>query len=117
MYNSHMHIINLESGMPDTASALSRLNNRIYAERATRVRVVKIIHGYGSSGKGGAIRSSCRMKLRDYKRMGIIKGFCPGENFGPFSSEGRDIASICPEVRSDSDWGRQNDGVTIVLFR
>lgn len=112
-----MHIINLESGMPDTQTAISRLTNGLYAKRASRIRVVKVIHGYGSSGKGGAIKTSCRMKLRDFQRMRVIKSFCSGEDFGPFSNEGRNLAAICPEVRNDSDWGRQNEGVTIVLFR
>jgi len=117
MYNVPMHIINLEQGMPDVNTAMSRLNNRLYAERAMRVRCVKLIHGYGSTGRGGSIKSSCRLKLRDYKRQGVIKAFCAGEQFGPFSNEGRELAALCPEVRSDSDWGRHNDGITVVLFR
>lgn len=112
-----MRIINLEAGMPTAQNAMSVLNNRIYAERASKSRTVKIIHGYGSTGKGGAIRSACLNKLREYKRMGVIKDFCPGDKFGPFSDEGRRMAGICPELRSDSDWGRNNDGITIVLYR
>ena len=112
-----MRIINLEIGMPNTLDAMSTLNNRIYAERATRARCVKIVHGYGSTGKGGAIRKECRQKLMEYRRRGVIKGYCPGEKFGPFSEEGRKLVEICPEVRSDSDWGRENQGITVVLFR
>ena len=46
-----MRIINLENGLPDTATAMSRLNNGLYAARATGDRYAKIIHGYGSTGK------------------------------------------------------------------
>ncbi len=112
-----MRTINLENGMPTAEQAMVTLNNRIYAERATRVRTVKIIHGYGSSGRGGAIRKACILKLRDYKRMGVIKDFCPGDKFGPFDDDGRRMAAAFPEVRSDSDWGRHNDGITVVLFK
>ncbi len=103
--------------MPSSQEAMNTLNNRIYAERATGVKCVKIIHGYGSTGRGGAIRKACRQKLLEYKRRGMIKDMCAGEKFGPFEEEGRRVAGKYPEVRSDSDWGRMNDGVTIVFFK
>lgn len=73
-----MKQIDLEEGRPDVATAMSRLNNRIYQARATGDRACKIIHGYGSTGKGGAIKSACLSELRGYKRRGLIKDFCPG---------------------------------------
>lgn len=112
-----MRVINLEAGMPTSDAAMTLLNNRIYAERASGAGAVKIIHGYGSTGKGGAIRKVCRQKLLEYRRRGIIKDICPGEKFGPFDEEGRRLSQKYPEVRSDADWGRANPGVTIVLFK
>ena len=103
--------------MPNTQDALTALNNRIYAERATGARCVKIIHGYGSTGRGGAIRKACRQKLPEYRRRGVIKDWCAGESLGPFSEEGRRFAEKCPEVRNDTDWGRENHGITVVMFK
>ena len=68
-----MNTINLEAGMPNSQDAMVTLNNRIYAERASRARYVKIIHGYGSTGQGGTIRKACRQKLSEFRRRGIIK--------------------------------------------
>ena len=112
-----MRTINLEAGMPTSLDAMNTLNNRIYAERATGARCVKIIHGYGSTGRGGIIRKECRRKLLEYKTRHVIKDTCPGEKFGPFSEEGRRLSAVCPEVRNDIDWGRDNPGITIVLFK
>ena len=112
-----MKIINLESGMPDVSTALSRLQNGLYAARATGDRQAKIIHGYGSTGRGGAIRSAVRSELRSYRRRGVIKAFCPGEEFGPFSQGGRDMVFKDPSFKNDRDWARSNDGITIVSFR
>ncbi len=112
-----MRVINLEQGYPTASQAMVKLNNQIYAVRASGVRECKIIHGYGSSGSGGAIKSACLMELRSYKRKGIIKEFCPGDKFGPFNSEGRAMTAINPQLSKDVDWGRNNDGVTIVLFK
>lgn len=112
-----MRTVNLEAGMPDSQSAMNTLNNRIYAERATGAKCIKIIHGYGSTGRGGAIKIACHRKLNEYYRRGIIKGFCPGEELGPFSEKGRNFAVSCPEVRKDIDWGMDNNGITVVLFK
>ena len=112
-----MRIINLENGLPDTATAMSRLNNGLYAARATGDRYAKIIHGYGSTGKGGAIKSACLRELRGYKTRRVIKDYCSGDKFGPFSEEGRRFATADPAVKKDKDWARSNDGITIVAFR
>ena len=112
-----MRTINLEAGMPSSQDAMNTLNNRIYAERATGARCVKIIHGYGSTGKGGAIKSACLSELRGYKRRGLIKDFCPGDKFGPFSEDGRRMVAAFPELNRDRDWARMNDGITVVLFK
>lgn len=112
-----MRTINLEAGMPTSIDAMNTLNNRIYAERASGASCVKIIHGYGSTGKGGVIRKDCRMKLTEYRRRGVIKGMIFGEKLGPFDEEGRRAAASHPELRSDIDWGRDNPGITIVFFK
>lgn len=114
---TYMKTINLEAGMPTAQAAMNTLNNRLYAERATGARCVKIIHGYGSTGKGGAIKAACRQKLNEYMRRGVIKDMCAGEDLGPFSEDARRIAAACPEIRRDIDWGLENNGITIVLFK
>ena len=117
VYNFSMYVINLESGLPTADQAMSRLNNQIYLARSTKGVAAKIIHGYGSSGKGGVIKAATLRQLRVYKQRGIIKDFCPGEKFGPFSEEGRRIVAKFPALRKDSDWARSNDGISIIIFK
>lgn len=112
-----MRTINIEAGMPSSQQAMTTLNNRIYAERASGAKCAKIIHGYGSTGKGGTIRTVCRQKLQEYRRRGMIKDYCYGESLGPFSEDGRRFAEKCPEIRKDIDWGRENNGITVVIFK
>jgi hypothetical protein len=112
-----MKTVNIENGMPSPQEAMTILNNCIYAERAAGTKLLKIIHGYGSTGKGGTIRKVCRQKLMEYRRRWIITGICCGEDLTPFSEEGRRFAEKCPEIRKDSDWGMGNPGVTIVMFK
>ena len=112
-----MEIINIEQGHPTVQQAMVKLQNGIYPVRATGQPVAKIVHGYGSSGTGGAIKQAIGMELRKYISRGMIKSYCPGEDFRPFSSAGREMNVKHPSVSRDRDWGLQNDGITVIMFK
>ncbi len=112
-----MEIINIEQGHPTVQQAMIKLSNGIYRARATGKPMAKIVHGYGSSGTGGAIKQALNLELRKYITRGIIKAYCPGEDFGPFSGVGRQMSAKHPETSRDSDWGMQNDGITVIMFK
>ena len=56
--------LNLELGRPDAAEALRRLATEVEAARHLGTPAMKLIHGYGSSGRGGRLRTACRTWLR-----------------------------------------------------
>ena len=114
--SSSATIINLEEGKPSSEKALMRLRLQISTLKRVGVDCVKVIHGYGSSGKGGVIRIKSRDYLRKMLCEGKIKHFCPGESFGPFEEAGRKTVELKPQLHSDPDWARNNDGITIVLL-
>ena len=109
-------IINLEEGMPRTDAAMMRLKLELATLRRCGVKCVKIIHGYGSTGTGGAIRIAARNYLREQQQESRIRAFCPGEQFGPFETVGRKIFQLMSSFRHDPDWGSQNDGITMVVI-
>lgn len=84
--------------------------------KAGRVSAIKIIHGYGSTGKGGAIRTETRRMLRERKARGQIRDFVAGEEFSLFTDAGRAAGALVPELKKDPDYGRGNPGVTIVML-
>lgn len=108
-------IVNLEQGMPTVAAARQRLEQAIRTARARRTPVLKLVHGYGSSGKGGAIKRDVAQTLAGKLRAGEIRGFVAGEGFSPFDPAARKILDQCPELKNDRDYARGNDGITIVL--
>ena len=57
-----MRTIDLEEGMPRVHEALTRLREWLKA-LCPSARVAKLIHGYGSTGMGGAIREAVRSEL------------------------------------------------------
>lgn len=59
-----MKELNLEQGMPTVDTALRWLEAELHAARKMGRPGLKLIHGYGSSGTGGKIRTACRKYLR-----------------------------------------------------
>lgn len=110
------YIINLEAGMPTVQTARTRLINGLQTARMTGSKTVKIIHGYGSSGKGGAIKRDTHIFLAEKQLSGAIKGYVKGEDFSPFSETSRRITTAAPDLKRDRDYDRGNDGITIVLL-
>lgn len=65
--------INLEDGKPTVAEALIILKSCVSNAKKDNVGCLYIIHGYGSSGRGGAIRDKTRQWLNAQARNGVVK--------------------------------------------
>ena len=96
-YSSRLREVNLELGMPFADQAIKRLTFEIHHSRAMGCTVLKIIHGYGSSGKGGKIRTESRKYLTRLKRQGEIRDFVKGEQFSIFEEATRQAFARCEE--------------------
>ena len=111
-----MKVVNLEAGMPTVATAKSLLSQALRTAKATGTHLVKLIHGYGSTGKGGAIRSAVRKDLEERRRLGQIVCYIPGDEFSPFYESARQAIYQYPELTKDRDYTRTNQGITIVVL-
>ncbi|NNG16126.1 MAG: hypothetical protein HKM89_06555 [Gemmatimonadales bacterium] len=105
--------MNLEAGRPTVAQAIGKLERRIATARRQGVKVIKLIHGYGSSGKGGSLRDAVRHALPELQRQGLVRSHVAGEHFTRSSPIVREF----PRLRDDADLGRGNRGVTLVVLR
>lgn len=108
--------INLELGQPTVTEALLRMDRELATTKKVGCTVLKLIHGYGSSGKGGKIRTAVRRDLTKRKGNGTIRNWIPGEKFSIFESATLDAFNCCDELRTDTDLNRYNTGVTIVVL-
>ena len=108
--------LNLEEGMPLAEEAVSRMRMGLQELRVSRAKAVKLIHGYGSTGRGGRIRAAVREELAALKRKKQIRAFIPGEDFGPLDAAARELAERNREITRDPDYGRMNPGITIVVL-
>lgn len=82
---SELREVNLEHGMPTVQTALSQLALELRRTRSMGCTGLKIIHGYGSSGKGGKIRVQARSRLARMKGAGEIRDYTRERSF-PFST-------------------------------
>ena len=108
--------LNLEEGMPVVSDAVSRLRGGLQEMRFRRAKAVKLIHGYGSTGRGGKIRPAVREELAAMKRRNLIRDYIPGEDFGPVDAASRKLAETDRTVTRDPDYGRMNHGITVVVL-
>ena len=109
--------INLEEGRPTVSEGRERLIRELTLARDEKVRAVKLIHGYGSSGTGGRLRVEVRRYLGLLKEQKRIVDFIPGEDYSIFDKTTRKLLDSEPHLRQDSDLNRYNNGITWVVLR
>jgi hypothetical protein len=109
-------IVNLEAGMPTVHEALSRLDQELSAARREVRPILKLIHGYGSTGAGGDIRIAVQLRLAEIARNGQIRSCIFGENWSRSDEQTWKLIQARPELKQDSDLGRKNLGITIVVL-
>ena len=108
---------NVESGFPTLDEARRLVVGEIRKSKRDGVRVLKIIHGYGSSGKGGTLQHGLRKSFALRKKEGVIKDFIPGENFTIFNPVVLDLLQCVPDLRADPDLSNTNEGVTVLWLK
>lgn len=109
-------IANLEEGYPTISTGMLRLEHALSAARADGIGLLKLIHGYGSSGRGGALRDEVRRALAVRQARGEIRGFIAGENFRPSDVDSWALVRREKQLRQDRDFGVGNRGITLVLL-
>lgn len=108
-------IVNLEQGLPTVDTALQRLQREISTAKMEKVCLLTLIHGYGASGKGGAIRKESRKTLDYLCQKGEINAFIPGEEFHRRHGQTKHLVSRYPVLANHPYIGQQNKGITVVV--
>jgi len=109
-------VVNLEDGMPKVEQARLRMQRELAVARSQGVVAVKLIHGYGSSGTGGALRNELQKELRRAGTEGKITRFIAGEEWTISDENTWALLKKFPEWKQDSDMGRGNKGISIVVL-
>ena len=109
-------IINLEENRPTVEQMRVHLDRVLIAARYDGTAILKLIHGYGSSGVGGKLRVAVRASLTRYKKSAMIQEFISGEEFRISNEATWALLKAVPEMKQDRDLGRENKGITVVVL-
>lgn len=116
MTRFRVRIVNIEEGLPTVDRAHILLQTELQRARKEELQALKLIHGYGSKGVGGAIRIAIQGTLAQRVKEGVIRAFIPGEDFRISDETTWELLRRFPELKQDRDLGRHNKGITLVLF-
>jgi hypothetical protein len=112
-----LRVVTIKEGLPTLEEARRRLLLEIRKCQGEGIAVLKLIHGYGSGGRGGALRTGLRQAFAQCRRDGDILGFATGEEFSIFHPESLEMITAAPQLRKDPDLGRANPGVSFLRIQ
>jgi adenosylmethionine-8-amino-7-oxononanoate aminotransferase len=108
--------VNLKPDMPQVHEALQRLDRELALARQEKIKLLKLVHGYGSTGAGGDIRIAVQKRLMEMFQNGQVRACIFGENWSKSDETTWKLLQSHADLKSDSDLGRRNCGITIVLL-
>lgn len=109
--------VNIEYGRPVVVDAIRKLEREIEKAKSDGVNLLTVIHGYGSSGKGGVIRIECRKILEHLESRGKIITFIMGERFSKKDGRTKSLLRRFPWLNSSDNLNKGNRGVTLVVIK
>ncbi len=108
-------LVNIKEGMPNADYAVYLLEKEIDYAKAEGTRVLVFVHGYGSSGHGGAIKEKVDRRLAALKKEKKIVCYVRGDRWAEYSSDVQEIYKYAPELSINNQVSNINSGVTVVL--
>ncbi len=109
-----MIVIDIKSSMPTQEVAEMMLKQQLNGIK-NKVKIVKILHGYGSTGVGGSIKTMAHNTLKSMMARKQIKAYVPGEAIYQTLGFDEVIRRYKPLMVQDSDFKKGNPGITYVI--
>lgn len=96
--------------------AMSRMEGELRRARSEGVALLKFVHGYGSTGKGGEIRLAVQNGLIKRLQQNELQSVIFGEDWRISNETTWALLKKWPALKQDSDLGRENRGITLVVL-
>lgn len=106
--------INIKSEGQTVSLALSEFLVELDRAKFAGIKVIKVVHGYGSHGKGGEIKANFHRLLTDLKNRRKIRDFIKGEKISKNLMSG--FFYDYPFLALDADIKNYNSGITLVML-
>lgn len=106
--------VNLEYGMPTVETAIQKMKNSLTTFKGQGYKAVIVIHGYGSTGVGGSIKTAVARCLTESSMRGIVRTSVGGEQW---ITKKKEILAICKDLEKYERSISNNEGITVVILR
>lgn len=111
-----LKFINLKEGSPSVDYALALVEIEIENAPREGVSVIKVLHGYGSHGRGGTILTELRKMLRTMHKQHKISQFFGGDDWNIFNEKTLAVLNRDKAIAGDEDLNKSNPGITIIVI-
>lgn len=108
--------LNIKNNLPTVDEAISRFEREFLSHKHAGVAVVRVVHGWGSSGTGGKIKAAFHKLLKSKLAHNDIHSFLPGDHYSDKTSKGKELLETCPSLRSSLRTDRNNPGITFIIL-
>ncbi len=106
--------INIKSEGQTVSQAIGEFLLALDRAKFCKTKIIKVITGYGSHGKGGEIKKELQKLLFNLKRAEKISEYYPCERLTK-----NELHTLCvefPDLILDTEISSYNSGVTVVLL-
>lgn len=108
--------IDIKSEQQTARQAIAQFLTEVDACRIGGYKVMKVIHGYGSHGVGGAIKREFLRECQNLKNRGKIDDFVCCDNWTDNSVVRKIAINYCPDLLADRELYLLNPGCSIVII-
>lgn len=116
--NAEFLIVNLEFQSPSAEQALGQLEQNIRAAISVGLKILMVLHGYGSTGMGGRIRNLVRQELQANRWADCVREFIHCEALKNRAELGRRVR-LSNQLQDTlvAQGVLNNSGCTLLLLR
>jgi hypothetical protein len=106
--------VNLEYGRPEVELAIRNMKNALTTYKGRGYKAIILIHGYGSTGIGGSIKTAVVRCLGENSMRGIIRTYVGGKEW---LDKRKELLALCKDLEDYDRRIANNEGITVVILR
>ena len=108
--------IDIKSEKQSVKEAIAQFLVEVDAYKMGGFKVMKVIHGYGSHGVGGAIKNAFLKKCEELKSRKIIYDYVCCDHWTTTNTVRKIATNYCPDLMADTELYHLNPGCSIVVL-
>ena len=105
--------IYLKDNRKSVLEAIINVETEISRAYIEGTKIIKFVHGYGSTGVGGKIKIALRNRIKKINKGKIIEG----EYFYSKNEKIKNILNDFKILKNDIDYNKKNKGITLFILK